>query len=645
MRRGRDSTGPRQTFCLKEGRRNGYTEYRSALTGLTATMQPRSILDFFLKHVEERPTDTAALEKKHGAYQQVTWQSLWDRASEVGAGLVMLGLDAADHACILSNTRLDWCVVDLGILAAGAVTIPIYPSNLSDECAYIIENSEARVVFTEDASQTQKILEVKSQLKEQLIAVVQMTGSPPTDDPWVKSFADFVGAAKQEHRAALKDRREQLNRDAILTIIYTSGTTGRPKGVVLTHGNMLYEAEVIHEQDVVRPDDVQLLFLPMAHVFAKLLEVAWFATGHVLAFAESINTLKENLTEVRPTLMAAVPRVFEKFYAAVLDKGGTLPATPSPGDRVKHQLFKTSLELSSRNGALEERGEALGLIDAIQFAALKRVVFSKIGAGIMGSLGGRMRIMVSGGAPLSKTIGWFFRDAGITILEGYGMTETAAATTVNLPHANVIGSVGPAVPGTRVRIAEDGEIFVKGPGIMREYWRNPEATAETIDGDGWLHTGDIGEIDPRTSALRITDRKKDIIITAGGKNVAPQKIENLLKNHNLISQCVVHGDKRKYLSALIALDEEQLHSFAEVTGISGDLKAIRESSEVKHAVAAAIQTANGELASYETIKKYEVLPADFSIETGELTAKLSVKRKVVNKKFGHIFDSFYVEKF
>ncbi len=608
-------------------------------------MQPRSILDFFLKHVEERPTDTAALEKKHGAYQQVTWQSLWGRASEVAAGLLALGVESADHVCILSNTRLDWCVVDVGILAAAAVTIPIYPSNLPDECAYIIENSGARVIFTEDATQTQKLLEVKPQLEGQLLAVVQMTGAPPTEDAWVKSFADFIAAADETHHAALKERREALHRDAILTIIYTSGTTGRPKGVVLTHGNMLYEAEVIHEQDVVRTDDVQLLFLPMAHVFAKLLEVSWFATGHVLAFAESINALKENLLEVRPTLMAAVPRVFEKFYAAVLEKGGTLPATPSPGEKIKHHLFQTALGLSTRNGTLEERGDALGLLDAVQFTALKRVVFSKIGAGVMASLGGRMRIMVSGGAPLSKTIAWFFRDAGITILEGYGMTETAAATTVNLPHANVIGSVGPAVPGTRVRIAEDGEILVKGPGIMREYWRNPEATAQTIDPDGWLHTGDIGEIDPRSSALRITDRKKDIIITAGGKNVAPQKIENLVKTHKLISQCVVHGDKRKYLSALIALDEEQLHSFAEGVGLAGDSETLRDSSEVKDAVAAAIKAANSELASYETIKKYEVLSTDFSIETGELTAKLSVKRKVVNSKFGHIFDSFYVEKF
>ena len=608
-------------------------------------MQPTSILDFLLAHVEGRPRDTAALVKRDGTYQQVSWESLWGRAQEVAAGLVALGIEAADHACILSNTRLEWCVTDIGILAAGAVTIPIYPSNLPDECAYIIENSGARVVFTEDAAQSEKMLSVKSQLADQVVAVVQLEGPTPGDDPWIRTFEAFVAAAQPEHQDALPERRASLSRDSILTIIYTSGTTGRPKGVVLTHGNMMYEAEVIHEQDVVRPDDVQLLFLPMAHVFAKLLEVSWFATGHILAFAENINTLKDNLKEVRPTLMAAVPRVFEKFYAAVLDKGTTLPATPSAGDRIKHGLFATALSLSAKNGALEEEGAALGLVEGLQFAALRRAVFAKIGAAVMDNLGGRMRIMVSGGAPLSKTIAWFFRDAGITILEGYGMTETAAATAVNLPHANVIGTVGPAVPGTKIRIAEDGEILVKGPGVMREYWKNPEATAETIDADGWLHTGDIGEIDPRMSALRITDRKKDLIITAGGKNVAPQKIENLVKTHKLISQCVVHGDKRKFLSALLTLDREQVESLAAAESIHGAYEQLRIHPRVTAEITAAINAANAELASYETIKKYEILPEDFSIETGELTAKLSVKRKVVNSKYGHLFDAFYAEKF
>jgi long-chain acyl-CoA synthetase len=284
------------------------------------------------------------------------------------------------------------------------------------------------------------------------------------------------------------------------------------------------------------------------------------------------------------------------------------------------------------------------MIEAAEFGMLKKAVFSQIGEGISAILGGRMRAMISGGAPLSKKIAWFFRDAGIVLVEGYGMTETSAATCINLPDNNQIGTVGPALGGTELKIAEDGEILIKGPGCMREYWRNPEATAETIDPEGWLHTGDIGELDPETKALKITDRKKDLIITAGGKNIAPQRIENLVKTHKLIAQCVVHGDRRKFISALITLDAEQLESYAKANGLEGSYQELSKDPKVRAEVERLVSESNSELASYETIKKFEILEHDFSIETGELTAKLSVKRKVVNSKYGHIFDGFYDEK-
>ncbi|HVI03775.1 MAG TPA: AMP-dependent synthetase/ligase, partial [Enhygromyxa sp.] len=449
----------------------------------------------------------------------------------------------------------------------------------------------------------------------------------------VVSMDEFLAAGNSVTGDQLGERGATLSPDSLLTIIYTSGTTGRPKGVVLTHANMLYEAKIIQEVDVVRQDDIQLLFLPMAHVFAKVLEVSWLGTGHVLAFAENMNTLKQNLGEVRPTLMAGVPRVFEKFYGAVVEKG-------TSAEGLKRKLFLKAMELSTKNGELEEKGEKLGLVESAEFGVLKKAVFAKVGEGVMTILGGRMRVMISGGAPLSKKIAWFFRDAGILVLEGYGMTESSAATTVNLPGQNQIGTVGPAAPGTELKIAEDGEILIKGPGVMREYWRNPEATAETII-NGWLHTGDIGEIDPKTKALRITDRKKDLIITAGGKNIAPQRIENLVKTHKLISQCVVHGDRRKFISALITLDPEQLPLYAQQNGLTGSYVELCKNPKVRAEVERLISESNAELASYETIKKFEILDKDFSIETGELTAKLSVKRKVVNSKYGHIFDGFY----
>ncbi|NJK31252.1 MAG: long-chain fatty acid--CoA ligase [Deltaproteobacteria bacterium] len=599
-------------------------------------MAKNSILDLLLDHARNRGGETAALVKKEGKYGPVSWSKTCADAKAIGKGLIALGIAPGDRVNVIGQTSYQWVVKDLGILTAGAVTVPIYPSNLPDECQYVIDHSGGRLVFAENGEQVDKLLEKRDELGN-VIKVVQWSGAKRGDD-WVMTIDEFIKAGEAVGDEQVEERRTTLSPESVLTIIYTSGTTGRPKGVVLTHANMLYEAKVVQEIGVIRQDDIQLLFLPMAHVFAKVLEVGWLATGHVLAFAENMNTIRDNLGEVRPTLMAGVPRVFEKFYGAVVDKG-------TAAEGAKRKLFLAAMDLSVKNGELEEKGDKLGLIDSAKFGLLKKLVFSKVGEGINAILGGRMRVMVSGGAPLSKKINWFFRDAGITIVEGYGMTESSAATAVNLPHANQIGSVGPALPGTEIKIAGDGEILIKGPGVMREYWRDEAATKETIDEQGWLHTGDIGELDPRTKAVRITDRKKDLIITAGGKNIAPQRIENIVKTHNLISQCVVHGDRRKFISALITLDPVHLEAFAKEHGLPGNTVAEwSKHDKVRKEVEKLIAESNGELASYETIKKFEILDHDFSIETGELTAKLSVKRKVVNSKYGHIFDGFYDDK-
>jgi len=600
-------------------------------------MEKTSILDFVLEHVEKRPEATAALVKTDGKYNPVTWKEVWEQSQKIAAGLIALGIEPNDKVCLISHSSLPWVTHDIGIMAANATTVPIYPSNLAEECTYIVQNSEAKLVFAQDADQTAKFIEQRAEIPD-VKKVVQMEGEKRGEDDWVLTYDEFVALANDDHRAKIGERTKTVSKDTILTIIYTSGTTGRPKGVVLTHANMVYEAEAMQKIGVIRQDDTQLLFLPLAHVFAKVLEVGWFATGHVLAFAESMQTIKQNLGEVRPTLMAGVPRVFEKFYAAVVEKG-------MAAEGLKKKMFVSALELSAKNGEAEERGESLGMLDAIKFNALRSLVFSKVGQGIMETMGGRMRVMVSGGAPLSKKIAWFFRDAGLLIVEGYGMTETSAATCVNLPHANQIGTVGPALPGTEIKIAEDGEILVRGGGVMREYWKNPEATKETLDAEGYLHTGDIGEVDPKTGGVRITDRKKDLIITAGGKNVAPQKIEGLIKVNKLISQVVVHGDKRKFLSALITLDEEQLIELGKQKGWGTDYKELTQHDAVKKEVQSIVDDANSELASFETIKKFKILDQDFSIETGEMTPKLSVKRKVVNSKHGHIFDAFYEESY
>jgi long-chain acyl-CoA synthetase len=598
-------------------------------------MGSQSLLDLVHEQVTTRPDATATLAKRDGSYQPTTWAQLWAEAQRVARALLAIGIAPGDRINIASNTRYEWIVLDFGILAAGAVTVPIYPSNLPDECQYVSDHSGARVVFAEDRSQVVKFLEVRERLPE-VRHIVQMTGKVETGkDGFVISMDEFLARGTEVDEARLQAARSTLGPESILTIIYTSGTTGRPKGVVLTHANMVYEADVVRKIGLISPDDIQLLFLPLSHSFAKVLEAGWIATGHILAFAENMNTIKQNMGEVRPTVMAGVPRVFEKFYSAVVDK-----ALAAGGTKAK--LFTTALELSAKRGELELQQKSLGLIENLKFKLLRKLVFGKIHAGISDILGGRMRIMLSGGAPLAKKIAWFFRDADIVILEGYGMTETSAGTTVNLPDNNQIGTVGPAMPGTDVRIAEDGEILLRGPGIMREYWRNPEATAETIV-DGWLHTGDIGEIDPVSKAVKITDRKKDLIITAGGKNIAPQNIENLLKSDRIISQCVVHGDRRKYLTALFTLDEAALTEFAKQHELRGSYAELCMHPKVRVEVERVLALANKELASYESIKQFEILDRDFSIETGELTPKLSVKRKVINSKYGHIFDSFYDE--
>jgi long-chain acyl-CoA synthetase len=595
-------------------------------------MPSQSLLDLVHEQVRARPSDTAALVKRGGSYRPVTWAELWSDLERVAQSLIAIGIEPGDRVNIVSNTRYEWVTLDLGILAAGAVTVPIYPSNLTDECLYVADHSGARLVVCEDAGQVEKFLAIREQLGA-VVKVVQMTGAVEAANDWVMSMADFLALGVEVEDATLVERRESLGPESILTIIYTSGTTGRPKGVVLTHANMIYEAEGIRQIGLIDESDIQLLFLPLSHSFAKVLEVGWLATGHVLAFAESMNTIKENLGEVRPTIMAGVPRVYEKFHAAVVDKG--LSATG-----IKRKLFAAALELSAKRGELEAEGKSLEFPDSFKFKVLQALVFAKIRAGVMETLGGRMRLMLSGGAPLPAKIAWFFRDAGIVVLEGYGLTETSAGTTVNLPDNNQMGTVGPPLPGTEARIADDGEILLRGPGIMREYWRNPEATAETIV-DGWLHTGDIGELDAKTGALKITDRKKDLIITAGGKNIAPQRIENLVRTEALISQCVVHGDRRKFLSALLTLDENALREFANQHELTGDYATLVQHPKVRAEVEAIVARANKELASYETIKKFEILDHDFSIETGELTPKLSVKRKVVYSKYGHIFDGFY----
>ncbi|MCP4504063.1 MAG: long-chain fatty acid--CoA ligase [Deltaproteobacteria bacterium] len=592
----------------------------------------QSVFHSYKQTVEKRGSRVAAQYKAEGTWRDVTWNEIDEVQQKASAALAKLGIKPKERVAIIANTRLEWAMADLAILGAGCVTIPVYQSNLPREVTYILDDSNSVAVFAEDDSQLEKIRgEKKDGNLKDIRVVIAITGSVEGDEI---SWDDFL-AMGEEH---LKENAEEvaalglgLTKDDVLTYIYTSGTTGNPKGAILTHDCMLYEAEAIEEIGVLSPDELQYLFLPLAHVFAKVLEVAWISTGHTLAFWEGDQKkIVENLAEVRPTMMAAVPRIYEKIHAAIATK-------VENGEGIKGKLGRWAL---AKGDEMARREQAGGTAGGLGWALAQKLVYSKISGELKAKFGGRLRYFISGGAPLGRDIAYFYKYTDITICEGYGLTETSAASTILLPDDIRIGTVGRALPGTELKIANDGEILIRGRGVMKGYHGREDATKECINDDGWFLTGDIGEID-KDGFLRITDRKKDIIVTAGGKNVAPQNIENTLKAKSpLIGQVVVHGDKRKYLSALVVVDPDAVQAWASTNGLSGDYESLSQKPELKKEIDGIVDTLNSSLAKYETLKKIYILNHDFEIGN-QLTPTLKVKRKACNEQYKEIFDGFY----
>jgi long-chain acyl-CoA synthetase len=595
----------------------------------SGTGSPHNLVQVFEQQVARLGARTAAKQKVEGRWQEVSWQELGRRARDVSDGLAALGVRPGDRVSVIGETRTDWIVADVGIMGAGAITVPIYQSNPSHECQYILENSGASWIFVDGEVQAAKIREVRGKLPG-LKGVIRFGGGQAGDERTLGEVERMGAEWRSQNPNAHAGRLAAVRPDDPACYIYTSGTTGNPKGVVITHGNWVYEAKVVGEMRLLLEEDLVLMFLPMAHSFAKVIETAWFAQGATAAFVESLEKLVDNAGEVRPTMMASVPRIFEKAYNAVVAKGLTTPG-------LKGKLFQMAMKGFDGWAEGKIRGEERS---SFGFALGKRLVFPKMSQALKERFGGRMRLFISGGAPLSPKINWFFHLLDFTVLEGWGLTETSAGTTVNRPEKNKIGTVGPPVPGTEIRIAEDGEIMVKGGGVMKEYYKNPAATAEVFR-DGWFLTGDIGEIDA-DGYVRITDRKKDIIVTAGGKNVAPQNLENALKSDPLISQAMVHGDQRRFLSALLTLNEENARKWAADNGVP-EGAALHRDPRVVARVQQTIDALNASQASYAGIKKFAILEKDFSQETGELTPTLKVKRKFTSQKYKRILDGFYEE--
>lgn len=600
---------------------------------------PENMLRMVEEQVSKQPAARATFYKAGGEWKSHSWTALWNELRSVGAALLEEGVQSGDRVAILSATRVEHAVADFGILAARAITVPIYHSHTPDEVHYVLEDSGSVIVFAENEEQLAKLRKIRERIPK-VRRVVLFEGQPaPTDGDWVLRFDELKKKGEASLAAdpsRLEERMASIEAEDTACILYTSGTTGVPKGVVLTHRNWCYEAAAVARVGLFEPGEIILLFLSLAHSFAKVTVAAWLHLGGVLAFAESPEKVVDNCAEVRPNIMPAAPRFFEKVYTAVVGMG-----TSQPG--IKGALFRWAMGLFEKYARARQEGRSFG---GLQWTLARKLVFSKVARLLKEQrLGGRMRLFISGSAPLAPSIAYFFDLLGITILEGYGLTETSAGTAVNPPHRNKIGTVGPPVPGTEFRIAEDGEILVRGGGVMKGYYNRPEDTAKVLDAEGWFRTGDVGSLD-EDGYLRITDRKKDIIVTAGGKNVAPQKIESYLKTDPLISQVVVHGDRRKYLTALITIEANNARKFLEQRGVKvSSYEEMTRHPAIREAIQKTVDRVNEQLPRYETIKKFAIPPEDFTLEGGDLTPTLKVKRKLAEQKYKDLLDAMYDERF
>jgi long-chain acyl-CoA synthetase len=596
------------------------------------TRKTSSIAQLLSWRVETTPEREAFRYPVGDDWRSMTWKQTHERVKAIAAGLLSLGLQREQRVGVLSNTRVEWLLCDLGILSAGGATTTVYPSSTSEECAYILADSETRFVFIEDASQYKKLKAHRAQIPT--VTKLILIDGTVDDKDWVMTLADLeaAGAAHLKNDPkAVDDVVKGIRGEQLATLIYTSGTTGKPKGVRLLHECWAYTADASDSIKLLGPDDVQYLWLPMSHSFGKVLMASHIVSGSVTAVDGRIPKIVENLAVVRPTIMAAVPRIFEKVYNKIVEgakQGG-----------LKQKIFEWALEVGREASRVRQRGgEPSGFL-ALKYKLADRLVFSKVKA----KFGGRVRFFISGSAPLSRDIAEFFHACGILILEGYGLTETSAGSFINRASGYAFGSVGKPMPGTQVKLApEDGEILLKSPGVMQGYHNLPDQTAEALTPDGWLRTGDIGEVDPQ-GFLRITDRKKDLIKTSGGKYIAPQHIEGKLKaTCPFLSQVIVHGDKRNFVTALITLDEEATMKWAKDHGLTGKTYGdVVQLAEVKDLISPFFDEVNKSLAKYESVKQFAILPKDLTVDAGELTPSLKVKRKVVEKKYSSLLDKMY----
>jgi len=579
-----------------------------------------AIPDMLTDNVARHGDEVGLRRRVDGQWRDVTWKQFGEEVRGVAKGLIAAGVAAGDRVALQAKTRYEWTVLDFAIWTAGGVVVPIYETSSADQVAWILSDSGATAVIVERDDHASAVESVRDQAPD--LRSVHVIDDGAVDH--------LIQAGKDVPDSELDARRASLTSDSVATLIYTSGTTGRPKGCELTHANFLFEIGngITLLDRFMGVQGSLLLFIPLAHVLARVLQVGAVKNRTVIGHTPDVSNLVQDLGEFKPTFVLAVPRVFEKVFNSAKAK--------AEGDG-KGKIFDKAAQVAIDWSRAQDKGGA-GLALKAQHAVFDKLVYGKLRA----ALGGRCLGAISGGAPLGERLGHFFRGIGVTVFEGYGLTETTAAASVNHDEALRIGTVGRPLPGVEFRIADDGEVLIRGGIVMRGYWKNEDATKEAIDSEGFFHTGDLGELDD-DGFLKITGRKKEILVTAGGKNVAPAVLEDRLRSHRLISQCIVVGDQRPFIGALVTLDEEALPQWLESKGKPADqsIEQLREDPELKAEIDAAVKDANKAVSQAEAIKKFTILATDFTEDNGMLTPSLKLKRAVVMKEFGNEVESLY----
>jgi long-chain acyl-CoA synthetase len=591
---------------------------------------PATLSQLFVDAVEGHDRPNALQTKVGDAYQPISHRTLADRVRHVAFGLRALGITSSDRVAILSENRPEWAIADYACLTSGIADVPIYPTLPAEQIAYILRDSGAVAAFVSTQEQLEKLRSVRAQLPAlQHVIVFEEDAARGGEIRIAALEAKGAASMTPDDPARMRASALAISPDQIATIIYTSGTTGEPKGAMLTHGNIASNVSAVIDLLPMSPTDASLSFLPLSHIFERMVDYLMFAAGVSIAYVESMDSIAKNMQEVRPTIVVAVPRIYEKINARITD-------TAMRAGGAKRAIFLWAQKVGDRWTTVSLDGGRPGPLLALEHAIADKLVFSKVRAAV----GGRLRYFVSGGAPLSIEINRFFFAAGLKILEGYGLTETSPVIAVNTPTRLTIGTVGAPIPGVEVKIAPDGEILTRGPHVMKGYFNQPDATAAVIDADGWFHTGDIGTLEE--GLLRITDRKKDIIVTAGGKNIAPQPIENMVKANTFVAQAVMIGDRRRFPLILVVPDFDQLERWATQQSIAfKDHRDLTSNPLVKGKMEREVFGTLDKLAHFEKPKRVVLIEQDFTIDGGELTPTLKVKRRTVDRKFRALIDAAY----